>query len=350
MHPFSVNYQDRDGKRPGTLINRGFWLHQVPRPLLWCRAFGHKPVVDGTTGFRTDDPGHRWVACDRCGLRPDPQGSLDPAQWDIGDRYTGPFTTTPPPPLTSAEIKHLVKQRRPLPAPPLPGPWPNRPTGALGGQLIIGKTVSLGWSAQLKVGNQGSEHTLAAHLRLHPFGALYLHTEEFGTWLQRRLNPTGYESRVIELAIEHGGIAWKLWAKRDESSRTDPWWMHGTIKLDLRDRLFGRRRYAFDNVGDPTHATVRMPHGDDHTVTLQLQHCTFGRNRRRFHSWDVDWTCRGGIPTKPGGRGSIHGASVEVSAEAVNNGTWPAEAAAAIALRLTTDRARYGWSNTAAAA
>ena len=70
MHTHSTNYR-KDRKQPGTLINRGFWLNHIPRPLITCRILGHKPVVDGTKGFH-DRPGARWVCCDRCGTRPSP--------------------------------------------------------------------------------------------------------------------------------------------------------------------------------------------------------------------------------------------------------------------------------------
>ncbi|MCI3246283.1 hypothetical protein [Streptomyces spinosisporus] len=342
MHRFSVNYRERDGQRRGTLLNRGYFASSLPRLILACRLLGHRPVVDGTEGFN-DRPGHRWVCCDRCGVRPDPQGHLDPDRWDIGDRYDGPLDGVRPPYPSREEIKQRAEQGLPLyEREPVPGPWPGKPTGDVGAQLIIGKSFP-GWDAELKIGNAGSEHTLAAHLRLHPFGAIYLHTERFGTWLQRRLNPTGYESRVISLGIQHGGIDWKLWAKRDESSRDDPWWMRGTIKLDPRDRLFGRSRYEYEDIGEPLTVTVRMPHGDDHEVRLKLQKCTDGRNRRRFHSWTVDWFTRPGIPTKQRGRGLVLGSAVDVSAASVEGGTWPAEAAAAIAARMTADRTQYGY-------
>ncbi|WP_435610059.1 hypothetical protein [Streptomyces sp. C10-9-1] len=342
MHRFTVNYRDRDGRRRGTLLNRGYFLTGLPRPLLLCRLLGHTPVVDGTTGFRADDPGSRWVCCDRCGTRPNPQGHLDPSRWDIGDRYTGPWNDSPPPPPTRADIETAARIGR-LPRPrEHPGPWPPCREGALGAQLILGTSFS-GWSLGLKLGNQGSEHTLAAHIRLHPLGALYLHTERFGTWLQRRFNPTGYHSRVIELDLSLGELRWKLWARRDERSTSDPWWMHGRIPLDPRDRLLGRRRYDYEDIGTPVTATVRMPHGDDHDVTLKLQRCTDGRNKRRFHSWTADWTCNGGIPTKPHSRGGVWGSAVEVPAQAVTDGTWPTEATARIALQLTGDRTRHGY-------
>ncbi len=325
MHRLTVDYRKDESERRGTLLNKGYFLNDLPRLILLCRLFGHRPVVDGTTGFR-DRPGHRWVCCDRCGVRPDPQGQLNPAVSEIGDQYVGPFDNQ----------LDLGAQAR------TPGPWPKQPTGELGAQVIIGKSFP-GWDAELKIGNAGSEHTLAAHLRLHPFGAIYLHTERFGTWLQRRLNPVGYQSRVISIGIQYGGIDWKLWAKRDESSRDDPWWMRGTIKLDPRDKLFGRRRYEYENVGDPVTVTVRMPHGDDHSVKLQLQRVTDGRNRRRFHSWTADWSTRPGIPTKQHDRGLTLGSAVDVSAESVTEGAWPAEAAAGIAAQMTKDRTRYGY-------
>lgn len=324
MHRFSVDYRERDGERRGTLLNRGYFLSGLPRLILLCRIFGHRPTVDGTQGIGTSKPS-RWVCCDRCGIRPDPQGHLDPEVSNIGDRYCGPFD----------DFVDTVNQIR------NPGPWPGKPTGEVGAQVIIGKSFP-GWDVELKVGNAGSEHTLAAHLRLHPFGAIYLHTERFGTWLQRRLNPVGYQSRIISVGIQHGGIDWKLWAKRDEWSKSDPWWMRGTIKLDPRDRLFGRSHFEYENVGEPVTVTVRMPHGDDHEVKLQLQRCTDGRNRRRFHSWTADWTTRPGIPTKPHG-GEVLGSAVDVSARSVTEGTWPAEAAAGIASRMTKDRTRYGY-------
>lgn len=336
MHRFTVDYRERDGERPGTLLNKGYFLSGLPRLALLCRTFGHRPVVDGYDSTHNSDRS-RWVCCNRCGIRPDPQGQLDPGQWDIGQPYTGPLTGGWTPGLPSRDI---AKHRSAMPS-ATPGPWPAKPTGDLGAQVIIGKSFP-GWSAELKIGNAGSEHTLAAHLRLYPFGAIYLHTERFGTWLQRRLNPVGYQSRVISIGIQHGGISWKLWAKRDESSKSDPWWMQGTIKLDPRDRLFGRFRYDYKDIGEPVTATVRMPHGDDHEVRLKLQQCTDGRNRRSFHSWTVDWFTRPGIPTKPGG-GEVLGSAVTVSALSVKEGTWPAEAAAGIASQMTVDRTRRGY-------
>lgn len=326
MNIHTIDYlAEEDAPPRWRLLNRGFWLHNIPRPLLLCRTLGHKPIVDGADAAR-------WVACDRCGVRPNPQGSLDPAEWNIGDAYTGPWGT---------DAAHT----RPLPTPShaLPGPWPSNPTWTLGGQIILGSNIP-GASIEAKVGNCASEHVLEAHARLNPLGAVYLHTERLGTWLQRRLNPVGYESRVVSVDIAHGRLTWMLWAKRNSWSRNDPRWQRGSVRLNPLTRLLGETRYWYTNQGEPTTVTVRLPHGDDHTVKLQLQRCDYGRpkGRRRFHSWAVDWDCRPGIPTKPGDRGLVLGSGVEVSAAAVREGTWPQEASSAIAHQITQDRTRYG--------
>ena len=53
--------------------------------------------------------------------------------------------------------------------------------------------------------------------------------------------------------------------------------MRGSVRIDPRDVVLGERRYSYADVGDRVPAVVRMPHGDDHVVTLQLQRQTFGR-------------------------------------------------------------------------
>lgn len=325
------------------LFDRGFWIHGLPRCLLLCRALGHKPVVDGTG--EAGKPGHmsRWVVCDRCGTRPSPQGRLDPAQWNVGEPYTGPWSDTPNAPAAVTKKLRDLGDVPPEPRLTPPGLWPTTETWTFGGQAIIGKNIP-GASIEIKVGNRASEEPLAAHLRLHPLGALYLHTGDLGRGIQRRLNPTGYESRVIGLDIGLGALSWKLWAKRDSDTESDPHWQQGSIELNPITKLFGQKRYWYTDRGDPVTTTVRLPHGDDHIVELQLQRRDFGRPKlhRRFDSWTVDWNCKGGIPTKPGDRGRITASGVDVSDSAVREGTWPLEASAAIASQITQDRARYG--------
>lgn len=379
MHRFGINYRERDGRTRGQLVNVGFFLHQLPRLMLWCRLFGHKPTVDGTGEYHTAVPSgdqygnpHRWVVCDRCGVRGDPQGHLDPGVYAIGDYYLGEWAP-PRPAKGTSEYQVLLERAKaarvwtgepqePRPARPytLPGPIPRNggvpdngdgARGALGGQLIIGRTGIGGWSWELKVGNAGSEHTLAASLYLGPLGSLHLHTERHGTWLQRRLNPTGYESRVTGQQFRDGRLSWLLWSLRDSGSRygrdREPWWRNGEISFRVLDGLFGPRRYSYEDVGEPVGRFVRMPEGEDFMVTLKLQRQTHGRRRGpvpKTRTWSVDWNTTGkGIPTKGPERGRIYGSGVEVSDASVRAGTWPSEAVCGIATRMVRDRTRYGW-------
>ncbi|MFG1872141.1 hypothetical protein [Micromonospora arborensis] len=306
---------------------------------------GHSPVVDGVTGFRDGDPGSRWVVCDRCGVRPDPQGSLDPADWNIGDEY--PFSW-PSDDLPTDEGARFTALKNLKGVHYSPGQWPITPTGTLGGQIVLA-TRDTTTGITLKVGNQGSEHTLAASVHLPWIGAIYLHTERFGAGLVRRLNPVGYHSRVIELRAHDGHLFWKLWGKRDHS-RNDPRWMGGSVQIDPRSILLGPKRYSNTDNGAKVTATVHLPHGDQHPVQLQLQRQTFGRKRGRKNlSWSVDWQALRGIPTGPGGHGRICGSGVAIPDDAVAAGNWPAVATARIAERLGAERSRNNWQPAAKA-
>lgn len=316
----TVDYRRGDGSSARALINRGFWVHGLPRLIPLCRLLGHRPVVDGV------DYGHsgrrsRWVVCDRCGVRTDPQGPID-EDLVVGQPHTDP----------------------------LPGPWLASPRGVVGGQLVLGRNNDA-VSVEVKVGNAGSEHVLAGHVHLGHIGALYLHVEDFGRGLQRRLNPRGYDSRVTGIAVHDGHLHWRLWAKRDSGSRDDPWWQHGSVQIDPRTILWGPKRYSYENIGEPVTATVRMPHGDDHEVTLQLQRQTLGRAklRRKQTSWIVAWDApRPGIVTRAY-KGGTTASAVEVGDAAVDSGSWVPAACAAIASRMTADRARYGYRTGVAA-
>ncbi|MEV1003421.1 hypothetical protein [Nonomuraea sp. NPDC050202] len=344
MRWHTLDYLKRDdARRPGRRVHRGFWLEELPRLMLLCRLRGHRPVVDGYGPSRPGLDAARWVVCDRCGVRPDPQGSLDPDGWAIGQSYDGPYAGEE---MRDPLLRTLLGPGNTFVRGGLhlPGRWPDQPTGTLGGELVVGKSFGV-FSAEVKVGNSGSEHVLAAHLRVWPFGALYLHTERFGTWVQRRLNPTGYDSRVISLAIDGWKIRTQLWARRDHWSRDDPWWMHGSISLDLVEKVFGRKRYSYTD-----HATsdglVALGIGEVHPVRLTLQRQRLGRprlERRARYSWIVEWTAVNGegIPTRDG-RGTVS-AAVEVGDDAATSGQWAAAACVAIADKIAQDRARYGY-------
>ncbi|WP_186404992.1 hypothetical protein, partial [[Actinomadura] parvosata] len=270
------------------LVHRGIWLHDLPRLMLWCRLRGHKPVVDGYGPTPPGADAARWVTCDRCGVRPDPQGNLPPARFDVGQPYTNKLYRA-----------GFVQAMRELGASTWgPGQWPGQPTGTLGGEIVVGKTFGV-FSAGIMIGAAGTDHAVSCHLRVWPFGALYLHTEAFGTWLQRRLIPEGYDSRVINVSVDDWAIRWQWWAREDSWSRNDPWWMHGSISLDLVQALFGPKRYSYETVDGPVLGWVKMPEGDTHQVQLTLQRQRLGRPRlkRAKWAWSVGWdTPNGGIP------------------------------------------------------
>lgn len=347
MRIFTVNYLAEDGSaRRGAVLNRGVFVHHVPRLILLCRLFGHRPVVDGTDiGDSLHGPrGHRWVCCDRCGVRAEPQGQLDPAT-PIGQRYTGPWAEAlpeDPKERRLALVQH--KEQHQGVSVHRPGPLSTSPTSTVGGQVVIGGK-GRGLSVQFTIGCAGEENTLAGHVSLGRLGALYLHTDRHGTWLQRRLNATGYVNRTTSLRVGDGRLSWQAWANQDHWSRSTPRWRDGSLRIDPRDLLLGEKRFNYDSHGEPVAGVVRMPHGDDHPVTLQLQRQTHGRHRgRKKLSWVVDWQCKPGIPTKPGDRGWILGSGVPVPDRAVAQGTWPMEAAAGIAEWATKERTRYGFT------
>lgn len=346
MHGFSTDYlaQRPREQRAGTLVDRGFWLDDIPRLIPRCRLLGHRPVVDGTPETRPGQPGCRWVCCDRCGTRPDPQGNLNPAEWSIGDRYTGPWRPALPhqQPYRRDELASLKGRTYP------PGPWPSNPKGEIGGQLILGRTFG-GAGIEFKIGSAGSTHTLAGSVRLHHLGALHLHTQRFGQWLQRRLIPSGYNSRSIEINVSNASLQWRLWVNRDEWNTDTPRWRHGWVSLDVRDWLWGSSTLETENIGEPCTTTVRLPDGDDHEVTLQLKRWTTRRprlRRRVTQTWLVNWRCPTGIACSnkdsEGNDSVLHGAQEFVSEEAAEAGSWPSEAVAAIITRITSQRVHHG--------
>lgn len=351
LHSQIVNYKAREGTSSrGRLVNIGFFLHRVPRLVLRCTLFGHRGVVDGTDSMPATAAyigrRNRWVVCDWCGDRPDPQGALDPARWNIGDRYTGGHTNE----LGRHDLIRLKDREHHL-----PGPWCDEKSGGeLGGQLIIGRQ-EMGAGFEVKVGSGASEHTLAASLHLGPLGALYLHAGDgIGGWVQRRFNPDRdrtYQSKVAGVRFARGQIMWQWWAPRNETRKESglSWWRDGGIDLRLVDKVLGRKLYDYTDVpGGDTSRLVRMPEAD-YLVRLKLRAVTVGRKRGRPRKmpYEVDWTALGkGIPTEGPLRGRIFGASVTVPDRAVTAGTWPAVAAASIAATVTGWRTRHGWEPT----
>jgi hypothetical protein len=314
VHTFTID-RSKDRPDPRVLLHRSYHAHGVPRLMALCRLLGHKPVVDGYDSEHNSDRA-RWVCCDRCGVRPEPQGPLGADRWNLGDRYTGA----------------------------LPGPWPDKPEGALGAELIIGRSHSIG--ADIKVGNPGSEHVLEAHIGLGPVGALYVNTERFGQWIQRRLNPVGYNSREIGFSIYDGDLSWKLWAKRDKWSKTDPKWMQGSFSIDPRQHLLGPRRNYKLSETEKVPVVVRMPEGDNYDVLVHLERWETRRTRGRARTfWRAEWESEAGIPVRNHSwKGDeYYSSSWVIDGVTPDTPRWPYILAAKAAEQCTRDRARYGY-------
>lgn len=348
MHRFTVDYS-KDRPDPRVLINRGLFAHGLPRLILLCRTLGHQPIVDGyNSQYGPEEQSrHRWVVCGRCGIRPEPQGDLDPDEWDLGQAYTGALSPAKPVPDTVA--KQLARRGIKPPRGPLPGAWPANPTSAVGAQVILGRANFV--SAGFKVGSCTSEQCLAANISLGPVGAIYVHTEDHGRFIQRLLNGNpnlSTESREIGVSFWHGRLEWKLWAKRDSSSRDDPWWMRGSVHVDPRHYLLGKHTCDVTKLSEKTTATVPMPDGTTYEIQLRLERWVFGRLRgKKTTRYDVQWDCRQGIPVRFDR--DIHGATVTVSEDGVENGQWVQEAVSAVAASCSRDRARYNYTAPEAA-
>ena len=342
MHRFTVDYsKDRPDRH--VLMNRGFFAHGLPRLILLCRLRGHRPVVDGYDSQygREEERRARWVICGRCGIRPNPQGTLDPDEWDLGQPYTGQFNR--PEPVAPEVAKQLARRGLKPARGPLPGVWDDNPTSAVGAQVIIGRTM--GVSAEVKVGSWSSEQCLAAHISLGPLGAVYVHTEDHGRFLQILLNRgrrLSTESRVTGIDFHHGRFGWKLWANRDTSSKDDPRWMRGNIPIDPRHYLLGKNTCDIEKLSEKVPVTLTMPDGIAYEVDLRLERWTYGRLRgRKTVRYDVDWNCRGGIPVSF--KDSWHGSSVTITPDGVDNGQWVQEGLAAIVDHLAKQRTRYNY-------
>lgn len=346
MHRFTVDYS-KDRPDPHVLMNRGFFLHGLPRLILLCRLFGHRSVVDGYDSQygRDEERRARWVNCGRCGIRPEPQGVLDPDEWQLGQRYTGPFN--PGQPMSPTVRKQLI--RRGLDAGiRLPGAWPENPTSAVGAQVIIGRSDFV--SAKVKVGSSSSEQCLAANLSLGPIGAIYVHTEDHGRFIQRRLNGgqrLDTQSRVTGIDFHRGRLTWKLWAPRDTYFNDTPWWMGRSIPVDPRHYLFGKVTNRKVATTDKTAATLTMLEGDTYDIVVRLEQWSVGRQRgRRREHWTADWECKQSIHVGAGREYS--GGSLPVQHVTTNTPDWPGHVAAAVAGELARDRARYNYRPAAA--
>jgi hypothetical protein len=195
----------------------------------------------------------------------------------------------------------------------------------------------------VKVGNKGSEHTLAGHVTMGRLGALYLHTERFGTWLQRRLVPRGYESMVTELRVHDSRLWWQVWHPRDSWTRGTPWWRHGSARLDPWDLVLGAKRYTYEPAAGPAMVEVHAGPGESYAVEVKLRRCSLGRpGRRQQLSWSVECTSAEPVVTRPG-KGGMVGWSVELGAGQAESPHWAEYAAMACCARIAEARLSSGY-------
>lgn len=345
MHRFTVDYS-KDRPDPRVLMNRGFFLHGLPRLIAICRTLGHKPVIDGYNSRygKEEERRARWVICDRCGIRPDPQGHLDPEEWDLGQRYTGPFNPTQP---MSATVRKQLIRRGQDAGIRQPGAWTANPDSAIGAQVIIGRSSLL--NVGFKVGSNSSEQCLAANLSLGPIGAIYVHTEDHGRFLQRLLNGgkrLSTESRETRISLDHGRLSWSVWANRDSHSKDDPKWMRGSLHIDPRHHLLGPLKNRKVSETEKVPAVVRMPEGDTHDVTVRLEQWETRRTRGRARTyWMAQWDCKAGIPVRNHDwKGDeTFSSSWAIQGVTPDNPRWPHIIAAAAAEDCSRDRARYNY-------
>lgn len=348
MHRFTVDYS-KDRPDPRVLMNCGYFLHGLPRLIILCRLLGHCPTVDGYNSQYGPEEKRRarWVICGRCGIRPEPQGVLGPDDWDLGQPYTGPFNPTQP--MSPTVRKQLIRRGHDATI-RQPGTWPTKPTSAVGAQVIIGRSNFI--SAQVKVGSRSSEQCLAASLSLGPIGAIYLHTEDHGRFIQRCLNGgqrLSTESRVTGIDLHHGRLTWKLWAPRDTDFNDQPWWMGRSFAIDPRHYLLGKVTNQTVSTTEKTPTTVTMPEGDTYEVTVRLEQWSIGRQRgRRRDHWTAVWDCSPGTSIPTGHGKDQSGGAFPIQHVTTDTPNWPAVVAQAVADRIARDRARHDYQHSTA--
>jgi hypothetical protein len=208
----------------------------------------------------------------------------------------------------------------------------------LGAQLVVGKPKPEA-SVRLHFGGLHSETPLDAHLSL--LGqAIYVNTSR-----GRRLAQAFTKGKGRDLAarIDHGRLSYVLWANPDEYRRGDK--RQGSIVVNLLDRLYGQKRYWYEDL-DARQVDLVLPEGT-YPVDLTLQRQTHGRpkQKHRTEALVVDWSAMQGIPTHYDPSGGWKGDRTYGSAVTLRERRpdWHIDATAALAAWVHTERARTGF-------
>lgn len=139
------------------------------------------------------------------------------------------------------------------------------------------------FSLQFSIGNAGSETPFDWHISIGG-QALYFQTavgRRLAHWLTSRKG--GYYTRVFHLGKfgESTDLRWEIWAEKNEWSSEDPWWMHGSINLSIKDRLWGKLYYSYEVVKPAVEMVLDFPKEDGHyPVILELQRSILKRKKR----------------------------------------------------------------------
>jgi hypothetical protein len=141
-----------------------------------------------------------------------------------------------------------------------------------------GSTFGVGW--QIKWGTNGSETTPDLSIHLGRLGDLWVMPSGVipYRWLERH-HPDGrvdYDTRVFSVNVGAEVFRWEWWNRADQWSRSDPWWMRGSV--NYKDRLFGRHAHRTEVTGSGV-TVIPMPEGP-YPATWEQETSTWTRTSR----------------------------------------------------------------------
>jgi hypothetical protein len=316
---------------------RHFWSFELPLgPRCWL--LGHKPMIRWNGGMS-------FMECARCPARPQDREQANTfthvmeANCGRADRFQR-FAHKP----SDEEMAQLEQwifrdySRR--------ANWSHR-KAEFKAEIPIPRKLRPEFSLRFHIGGRGSETPWDGHLTIFGAGIYW----GLGLWGHTAHKLTGGRGRDMGVQIHNRTLRWQLWDTPGEWSRDQPKWWQGHFSIDPTEWLWGRRRYTYDDAGEPVTVTVETAEGTTHDdVVLQLQHGWYGwekRPRPRGRDrWSADWNSRTGIPVMhhEWKGDEILGSSVELTTTEAKREDWPRIAAEKIRAQATDWRIRYGWS------
>lgn len=155
-----------------------------------------------------------------------------------------------------------------------------------------------------------------------------------------------WEGRQLQARTHDGRLWLQIWTPKNDSDKRIASWRSRTVVLNPLDRLFGERRYWYDDV-DTADLTVQLPDAS-YPVTVKLQQQRYGRPKlpgRHVKSWTVDVRAEAGIPYRYDSSGGwkgdrVYGFAVKLTAHRPD---WQVDAKAAIEAWVLGRRADSGF-------